>query len=111
MVLFGPDEQDAAAFDASGDEVVAGVRFTAERTAIEGLMRGHEGSIKYFANYSGWGAEQLESEISEGSWLLSPATASDVFSADTGQWAKLATRLTLGQWIDPARIPDDPSVN
>jgi putative transcriptional regulator len=111
MVLFGPDEEDAVAFDASGEEVVAGVRFTAERGDIESLMRGHEGRIKYFANYSGWGADQLESEITEGSWLLTPATAGDVFASDAAQWTKLATRLTLGQWIDPARIPDDPSVN
>jgi putative transcriptional regulator len=111
MVLFGPDDHDPEAFDANGDEVVPGVRFTAEREPIEQLMRGHIGAIKYFANYSGWGAEQLEAEIAEGSWLMTPGTAADVFAADQGQWSRLATRLTLGSWIDPRHIPDDPSVN
>src|SRR5687768_76850 len=52
-----------------GDEVVPGVRFTAQRDEIESLMRSGTDPAKYFANYSGWGAEQLENELAEGAWV------------------------------------------
>src|SRR5687767_10527954 len=97
--------------DSGGDEVVPGVHFTAQRDEIESLMRSGTDPAKYFANYSGWGAEQLENELAEGAWITGEATAADVFSDDETQWTKLMTRLTLGRWIDADRIPDDPSVN
>lgn len=96
---------------AGGDEVLPGVRFTAQRDEIESLMRSGADPAKYFANYSGWGAEQLENELAEGAWITGEASAAEVFSDDETLWTKLMTRLTLGRWIDSNRIPDDPSVN
>lgn len=105
MVLHG----DASA---GGDRVIDGIWFTAEREPIESIMRGDTTPAKYFANYSGWGVDQLDREISEGSWLLTPASPSDVFEADPEtQWNKLNARLTAGGYIHPDRIPDDPSMN
>ncbi len=37
------------------------------------------------ANYAGWGPGQLDAEIKEGSWLLTPATASLVFGTDDAE--------------------------
>lgn len=98
--------------DTAGQQVLPGVRLTVEREPIELLMRQEASPARYFANYSGWGIEQLETELSEGAWLLADATMDEVFCEDAeDQWARLMTRLTLGQWIDPDRLPNDPSVN
>lgn len=105
MVLHG----DASA---AGDEIAEGIWFAAEREPIEQIMRADTHPAKYFANYSGWGVEQLEREIQEGTWIITPATPFDVFEADPEtQWNKLTARLTAGGYINPDHIPDDPSTN
>ena len=62
---------------AGGDEVLPGVRFTAQRDEIESLMRSNTDPAKYFANYSGWGAEQLENELAEGCLLYTSPSPRD----------------------------------
>ena len=105
MVLHG----DA---DAGGEQIVEGIWFTAEREPIEQIMRADAQPAKYFANYSGWGSDQLEREINEGSWIVTPATTYDVFDAEPEtHWNKLTARLTAGGYINPDHIPDDPSMN
>ena len=37
--------------------------------------------LRIFAGYAGWGADQLEGEIEEGSWYVVPGEAADVFRA------------------------------
>jgi hypothetical protein len=49
--------------------------------------------------------------MESGAWLTHPATPHHVYGTDAKQWSKLMTQLTLGNEIDPRRIPDDPSVN
>lgn len=92
------------------DEVVAGVRFCMDKEDIEWLMANHKGAAKYFAGYSGWGKGQLDAEVEEGAWLLTPATSEHVFD-DHGDWSKLSTWMAMGKAVDIDRIPDDPSVN
>ena len=99
---------------AEGDDVqvLPGVYFTAERGKIERLMgedQPEEVRSKFFVGYAGWGAGQLEGELETGSWLTTRADSSQVFEPGEKLWPKLTTALTAG--IDPARIPDDPSVN
>lgn len=97
-------------FAAGGEEVIDGIRFSMDREAIEWLMANNQGPIKYFAGYSGWGRGQLDAEIAEGAWQLTPAHQEHVF-ANIGDWSRLSTWLALGRSIDIDRIPDDPSVN
>ncbi|HEV2296770.1 MAG TPA: YqgE/AlgH family protein [Tepidisphaeraceae bacterium] len=105
MVLHGNE-------NAGGDKISDGIWFTAEREPIEQIMLAGTRPAKYFANYSGWGLEQLDREITEGSWIITPATPLDVFQADPEtQWNKLTARLTAGGYINPDHIPDDPSLN
>lgn len=88
-----------------------GVHFSTERDSIEWLLRYNEAPIKYFVGYSGWAAGQLENEMESGSWFTLPADEDQIFQAGEELWSKLFAAATLGKWIDPARIPDDPSLN
>ena len=92
-------------------EVFPGVYFTTDREKIEWLMNHNDGAIKFFVGYAGWAAGQLENEIESESWLIAPADARVVLDGDLEQWSKLMTQLSLGKWIDPERIPEDPSLN
>ncbi|MGH7180123.1 MAG: YqgE/AlgH family protein [Tepidisphaeraceae bacterium] len=94
-----------------GQEIVAGVQFTTDRESIESLMRHGAESAMLFAGYAGWSVEQLENEIDEGAWIVSPGNCEEVFAADEQLWQKLTTRLILGKWISPERIPQNPSLN
>ena len=91
--------------------VVDGVYFTTERDHIEWLLKQTDEPARFFVGYSGWGAGQLEGEMETGSWLTAPATSEVVFTTDERRWQSLIKEIVLGQWIDPKRIPEDPSVN
>jgi putative transcriptional regulator len=92
-------------------EVFPGVYFTTDREKIEWLVQNNEGAIKFFVGYAGWAAGQLENELETESWLIAPADARVVLDGDMEHWGKLMTQLTLGKWIDPDQIPEDPSLN
>jgi putative transcriptional regulator len=107
--------------DDDDEGVVPGVFFAAERQTIEQLLEdaaedasalGDAAHVKFFVNYAGWGLEQLENEISSGAWLTAPASPEQIFEGTTDKlWSKLFAAITYGEWVDPSRIPDDPSVN
>ena len=92
-------------------EVRPGVHFSTDRAEIEWLLAHHDGASKYFVGYAGWAGGQLESELERGSWLTLPATDDQIFKSGNELWSKLLTTATLSEWIDPSRIPDDPSLN
>ena len=99
-------------------EVVPGVHFSTEKDVVEELVTKGDDDlrIKFFVGYAGWAPGQLERELAEGSWLTTAATAEQVFQADAGeeQWTALRreiARVTSFPWIDPKRIPPDPTVN
>ena len=104
MVLHG----DA---DLSQIHVGKGLEFTTERDHIEALLRQERAPLKCFVGYAGWTAGQLETEIESGSWFSTAADPRHVFDAGHDLWIRLKTQAHLSQWIDPERIPDDPSVN
>ena len=69
------------------------------------------GNIKFFMGYSGWEHKQLESEISENSWLVQNNFSSDdIFKCKKDFWKKIL--LNLGDkyklW---ANSPENPNYN
>ncbi len=92
-------------------EVFEGVQFTTEKDHIEWLLAQTDPEARFFVGYSGWGAGQLEGEMETGSWLVAPATKEMIFTDDQAKWQRLLKEIVLGQWVDPRRIPEDPSVN
>lgn len=67
--------------------------------------------VRFFVGYSGWGAEQLNTEIEQRSWLIHPASKRTVMSPRTKDlWAD--TLRTMGPAYAPlANFPEDPSLN
>ena len=66
---------------------------------------------RIFAGYSGWGPGQLEAELAEDAWLLTPATTADVFTEDPeGLWEGVVARLGPA-YAMLRSMPADPSLN
>jgi len=66
---------------------------------------------RVFAGYAGWGPGQLESEIAEGSWILEPALAEDVFTEQPDALWSTVLRRKGGAFAVLALMPPDPSRN
>ncbi len=67
--------------------------------------------VRFFVGYSGWGSEQLDTEINQRSWLVHPATKHLVMGAPVdGLWRE--TLRAMGPGYAPlANFPEDPSLN
>ena len=68
-------------------------------------------AVRAFGGYAGWGAGQLEQEITEGAWIDAEAGAADVFTSEPDAlWRRVLDRKG-GAFRLFARMPDDPSLN
>jgi len=66
---------------------------------------------RVYAGYAGWGPGQLEEELDEGSWIVEPAVAEDVFTNDPdGLWSTVLRRKG-GPFSVLASMPPDPNRN
>jgi putative transcriptional regulator len=116
LFLGGPVQQQAAVVVAEFDDpsragVIAFDRVgflpeEADHEHLEGVSR-----ARVFAGYAGWGPGQLEAELEEDAWIVTPARADDVFNADPdGLWDHVIKRL--GPRYEVMRLlPEDPSLN
>lgn len=68
------------------------------------------GPIRVYSGYSGWGAGQLEGEVTEGSWYVVQASPDDPFDAPIGQWARILRRQS-GYLALVSTFPDDVELN
>jgi putative transcriptional regulator len=92
-------------------DVFPGVFFSTERSNIEMVLRQNLEAARYFVGYAGWAAGQLEAEMEIESWVVADPKPAHVYSSTAELWTILMRQHTLGNWVDPDRIPDDPSVN
>ena len=69
------------------------------------------GSLRIFAGYAGWGAGQLEDELSEGAWYVVDSEPSDVYTPEPeGLWRSVLRRQR-NELAMVATYPDDASLN
>lgn len=102
---------DNNGLDPDDEPVIPGVHFSTDKETIEELVAEPSGNLKFVVGYSGWGAGQLEEELSTGSWLITTATIARIFGPHETLWNRLSSEANLRQWVDPRQIPDDPSMN
>jgi putative transcriptional regulator len=66
---------------------------------------------RVYVGYAGWGPGQLDSELDEGSWIVEPAIAEDVFTDEPdGLWSAVLRRKG-GPFRVLAAMPPDPTQN
>jgi len=66
---------------------------------------------RVFAGYSGWGPGQLEEELGEDAWLVTPALPQDFFDEEPEQlWERVVARLGPA-YAMMRTMPIDPSAN
>ncbi|AXK33147.1 YqgE/AlgH family protein [Streptomyces armeniacus] len=75
------------------------------------LLAAELGSLRIFAGYAGWGAGQLEDELSEGAWYVVESEPGDVSSPDPEQLWRNVLRRQRSELAMVATYPDDPSLN
>jgi putative transcriptional regulator len=98
-----PDESAGTVFDDVGF-----VRGDADIVLAAGGTR----RARVFAGYAGWSAGQLDDELAEDGWIISPATREDIFGdADGELWSHVLRRQGGSFYELLATMPDDPSLN
>jgi putative transcriptional regulator len=67
--------------------------------------------LRIFAGYAGWGTQQLEAEIEEGSWYVVPSIPADLVGADPGGLWMRVLRRQPGELAWISTRPLDPTLN
>ena len=67
--------------------------------------------FRFFVGYSGWGAEQLATEVDEGGWIVLPGSAAQVFEDDPAVLWRDIMRGLGGEYALLSNYPDDPQMN
>ncbi len=67
--------------------------------------------VRIFAGYAGWGAGQLEGELTEDAWLVLDASATDTSTAMPEQLWSAVLRRQPGPLSFLAAYPDEPAWN
>lgn len=76
------------------------------------LMHDYEpGNIKLFLGYAGWAAGQLDSEMTEGTWLVADADEEIVFHTPANEVWRKSIQLLGNDYRYLAQLPIDPQLN
>jgi len=78
-----------------------GVYLSTEASSVRAVLEKGRRPYRFLLGYSGWGAGQLEKEISQGAWLTGPARSGRVFEDDP---QNLWTRALADLGVDPVRL-------
>jgi putative transcriptional regulator len=111
MRIGGPvSPQSVVALGEFGDPSEAGTHVVGRLGTLdpdspnESLLR-----LRVYAGYAGWGPGQLDAELEQDAWLMTPAEADDPFS-DEDIWSRTLERRG-GAYRLLATMPPDPSQN
>jgi putative transcriptional regulator len=93
--------------------VLPQVFFTTDRDDIQQLVTQNHSKMKFFVGYAGWSPGQLESELEEGGWLMTPAANKHIFGDGEELWPALMKEISEAIFanLNPKVIPEDPSTN
>jgi len=67
--------------------------------------------IRFYIGYSGWGEDQLKSELERNSWLVAPADKDSIFNTDPlAMWNKFIEKMG-NEYRYWTKFPIDPNMN
>ena len=95
-------------------EIIPGIYLAAHREHLDQLVRFKDAHLRLFSGYAGWGAGQLEQELTQGGWIIAPAKKTYIFHPAQDLWQHVGKAVTNRVFASGTRIkhfPDDPSVN
>lgn len=96
---------------AQGFKALAGGYGLIDLDADPREVAGDLAGARVFSGYAGWGTEQLEAEIVEGSWYVVNALPGDVLTDEPTSLWRAVLRRQPGELAYVATFPDDPSLN
>ena len=68
-------------------------------------------NIKFFLGYSGWSPGQLQGEMEDNSWIVTPAKSQYIFDIENKElWKKVLNDLG-GEYKQITNYPEDPILN
>ncbi len=95
-------------------EIVEGVywggNFELLKSNIESGMISSS-DLRFFIGYSGWAPDQLEAEIKEKSWILTPADEESIFSIDSESLWKQVLKEMGKEYEIISNFPENPNLN
>ena len=80
-----------------------GLMLSASRDALAAYGLDPEARFKLFLGYAGWGPQQLDHEIQQGSWLTAPLSIDLLFDTQPHLMWRKALELV---GVDPAHLVD-----
>ena len=95
-------------------EIIPGVYFAAQKENLDRLVQRDDSPYRIFLGHAGWGGGQLEAELEQGAWLLTPATRGYIFHTEDNLWEAVAKQIGDSVLIESLKIknmPSDPTVN
>jgi putative transcriptional regulator len=87
-------------------ETGEGIYVAAQKHHLVDLIRDQDEPCRLIVGHLGWDPEELDAEISSGTWHVIPASVDDVFSPANDMWPSIirrATNSSLAKWIG---LPD-----
>lgn len=106
----GPVESDVGLCLAPGNVGAASSLPGVSLLDLRGVPEPGLSGVRIYSGYSGWGPDQLEAELREGTWYLVDAAPDDPFATPDGLWGAVLRRQP-GHLAMVANFPEDPSLN
>lgn len=97
-----------------GTEVAPGIYWGGSYEALQDVVQSNTYQpidMRLFVGYSGWGAGQLEKEITEGSWLVADVSQLLVFETDTDDLWKRSIQSLGHEFAYLVNMPINPQLN
>jgi len=75
------------------------------------LGQAHPRDVRFFAGYSGWGADQLNRELKDNAWIVTQTDANFLFDTSAKKFWRAVLRSMGGKHKVLANYPIDPRLN
>ncbi|GAB5520134.1 MAG: YqgE/AlgH family protein [Rhodothermales bacterium] len=75
------------------------------------LGQAPDGQFRFFLGYAGWGVGQLDEEMAQSSWIVTPVRPDEIFEVEPEKLWRHVLRRMGGEYAILANFPTDPRMN